>query len=99
AVMAHGHAVPGDIGRPAPAQRGCGDLMAVAEDIGPYVDRFTRDPFDREPATVDVRVDVLDDEMTGDNILYARRFRPSRTRLTYGTVDVLKHVSGETLMV
>jgi hypothetical protein len=36
--------------------------MAVAEDIGPYFDGLSGDPFDRETANVDSGINVFDED-------------------------------------
>ena len=40
--------------------------MAVAEDIGPYFDGLSGDPFDRETANVDSGINVFDEDGGGD---------------------------------
>jgi hypothetical protein len=49
-----------------PHQLGVENGMAVAEDIGPYFDGLSGDPFDRETANVDSGINVFDEDGGGD---------------------------------
>src|SRR5262249_33806531 len=64
-VQPHGNPVPGAGALGTPAHRSGDHLMAIAEHVGPDVDRLARNSLGWESPTIDGWVDFLDDEPFG----------------------------------
>jgi hypothetical protein len=58
-VVSHEHPVPPSLPIASPQQFDGDYVMAVAKDIGPDLDRFARNPFDRKAAAVDAGINIL----------------------------------------
>ena len=61
-VEAHGPSMPAFLAIAAPDERRRDDVMAIAKNIGPHLDRLTLNALHRITALLDARVDVLDQE-------------------------------------
>src|SRR6185369_10092605 len=61
-VMPHRHALPSAGALGTPAQRRGRDLMTVAENVGPDLDRLAGNALDGKAPAIDGRINILDDE-------------------------------------
>src|SRR5262245_75843 len=67
AVQGHGFAPPVVAALGLPKQRGGNDVVTIAKNIGPDINRFADNAFDRITTALDARVNVLNTEArTGD---------------------------------
>ena len=79
----HRLGVPAPLALAAPPQRRRRDVVTVAEDVRPHGHDLADDAFDREPATVDHRIDVFDEEPTAGQIGFKRRACHRRMRARF----------------
>ena len=69
-MVAQRGALPVGLVDRAPDQVGGRDIVAVAEDVGPDLDRLPGDPFDRISPRVDAGIDVFDPEPAAEALAH-----------------------------